>query len=185
MYLYGRLIHCDLFKILSQTEDLIKVLVANVFFLRARRQKNPPIWDSPPYIKNSVIWFFQIWNTWEVVIKKTYITLLDSLAFKDLRKSIQLMLFWFMAANGIRHELSQPKGKGNWLYRLPKPQGGQYLYYSYLPALPPPKVTQLMVYNKLIWLKNIGSTLPSDIPNLLTKEVSIESSGPWTKNRQP
>ena len=47
---------------------------------------------------------------------------------------------------------------------------------AYLPALPPPQVTELEVYKKILGLKNTRSTLP----NLLRKEVAIELSEPLT-----
>ena len=49
-----------------------------------------------------------------------------------------------------------------------------------LPALPPPQVTQLEVYTRLIRLKNARSTLPIDIPIMLRKEVAFELSEPLT-----
>ena len=51
---------------------------------------------------------------------------------------------------------------------------------AFLPCLPPPQVTQLQVYNKLLKLKNTRSTLPIDLPNRLRKEVSVELSEPLT-----
>ena len=51
---------------------------------------------------------------------------------------------------------------------------------AFLPCLPPPQVTQLQVYNRLIKLKNTRSTLPIDLPNRLRKEVSVELSEPLT-----
>ena len=51
---------------------------------------------------------------------------------------------------------------------------------AFLPCLPPPQVTQLQVYNKLLKIKNTKSTLPIDLPNRLRKEVSLEISEPLT-----
>ena len=51
---------------------------------------------------------------------------------------------------------------------------------SYLPSLPPPQVEQFEVYQKLLGLNNTKSTLPSDIPAKLRKEVSVELAVPLT-----
>ena len=51
---------------------------------------------------------------------------------------------------------------------------------AFLPSLPPPQVTEVQVYNKLITLKKTKSTLSMDIPDMLRKEISVELTAPLT-----
>ena len=48
----------------------------------------------------------------------------------------------------------------------------------YLPALPPPQVTEFDVYNRLNKMKKTKSTLPIDIPEPLRKECSVHLAAP-------
>ena len=48
----------------------------------------------------------------------------------------------------------------------------------YLPALPPPQVTEMDVYERLQKMKKTKSTLPIDIPEVLRKECSIHLAAP-------
>ena len=49
---------------------------------------------------------------------------------------------------------------------------------AYLPALPPPQVTEIQVFNKLNKLKHTRSTFPIDLPFKLRKEYGIFLAGP-------
>ena len=49
---------------------------------------------------------------------------------------------------------------------------------SFLPALPPPKINELQVYEKLEKLKKTKSTQPIDLPYILRKEFSPELAAP-------
>ena len=51
---------------------------------------------------------------------------------------------------------------------------------SYLPALPPPQLNEIQVYNKLAKLKKTKSTHPIDIPCKLRKEVAPFLASPLT-----